>query len=63
LPIGLIWLEPAREGVRPAKTKRFTFPLCVPGGFGTSVLLSWLKETYDAEMIAFRARIGQTEKI
>jgi argininosuccinate synthase len=59
----VIWLDSAREDARPTKTKRLSFPLCVPGGFGTSVLLSWLKETYDAEMIAFRARIGQTEKI
>jgi len=27
------------------------------------VLLSWLKETYDAEMIAFCANIGQAEEL
>ncbi len=33
--------------------------LAYSGGLDTSVLLSWLKETYDAEMIAFCANIGQ----
>jgi len=27
------------------------------------VLLSWIKETYDAEMIAFCANIGQEEEL
>lgn len=29
------------------------------GGLDTSVILSWLKETYGAEMIAFCADVGQ----
>ena len=29
--------------------------LAYSGGLDTSVLLSWIKETYDAEMIAFCA--------
>src|SRR3954469_5782952 len=33
------------------------------GGLDTSVLLSWIKETYDAEMIAFCANIGQGEEL
>jgi len=33
------------------------------GGLDTSVLLSWLKETYHAEIIAFCADIGQQEEL
>jgi argininosuccinate synthase len=33
------------------------------GGLDTSVLLSWLKETYQAEIIAFCADIGQQEEL
>ncbi|MBX3745138.1 MAG: argininosuccinate synthase [Verrucomicrobiae bacterium] len=37
--------------------------LAYSGGLDTSVLLSWIKETYDAEMIAFCANIGQEEEL
>ncbi|MDE3067092.1 MAG: argininosuccinate synthase [Verrucomicrobiota bacterium] len=37
--------------------------LAYSGGLDTSVLLSWLKETYNAEMIAFCANIGQEEEL
>ncbi len=33
------------------------------GGLDTSVLLSWLKETYSAEIIAFCADVGQGEEL
>ena len=33
------------------------------GGLDTSVLLSWLKETYSAEIVAFCADIGQQEEL
>ena len=33
------------------------------GGLDTSVLLSWLKETYSAEIIAFCADVGQQEEL
>ena len=33
------------------------------GGLDTSVLLSWLKETYQAEIIAFCADVGQEEEM
>jgi len=36
--------------------------LAYSGGLDTSVLLSWIKEKYDAEMIAFCADIGQEEE-
>src|SRR5579885_512206 len=37
--------------------------LAYSGGLDTSVLLSWLKETYRAEIIAFCANIGQEEEL
>ena len=37
--------------------------LAYSGGLDTSVLLSWLKEKYEAEMIAFCANIGQGEEL
>src|ERR1041385_4701195 len=37
--------------------------LAYSGGLDTSVLLSWIKEEYDAEMIAFCADIGQEEEL
>ncbi|MDZ4289711.1 MAG: argininosuccinate synthase, partial [Prosthecobacter sp.] len=37
--------------------------LAYSGGLDTSVLLSWIKDTYDAEVIAFCANIGQEEEL
>src|SRR5881296_2027280 len=37
--------------------------LAYSGGLDTSVLLSWIKETYHAEMVAFCANIGQEEEL
>ena len=37
--------------------------LAYSGGLDTSVLLSWIKETYNADMIAFCANIGQGEEL
>ncbi len=37
--------------------------LAYSGGLDTSVLLAWLKETYQAEMIAFCADVGQEEEL
>jgi argininosuccinate synthase len=37
--------------------------LAYSGGLDTSVLLSWIKENYNAEMIAFCANIGQEEEL
>ena len=37
--------------------------LAYSGGLDTSVLLSWLKETYQADVIAFCANIGQEEEL
>src|SRR5580700_6508855 len=40
-----------------------TIVLAYSGGLDTSVLLSWLEERYEAEMIAFCADIGQAEEL
>src|SRR6266513_2648827 len=37
--------------------------LAYSGGLDTSVLLSWIQETYAAEVIAFCANIGQEEEL
>src|SRR6185295_5380939 len=37
--------------------------LAYSGGLDTSVILRWLKENYDAEIIAFCADIGQEEEL
>lgn len=37
--------------------------LAYSGGLDTSVLLAWLKETYQAEIVAFCANIGQEEEL
>jgi len=37
--------------------------LAYSGGLDTSVLLSWIKEKYNAEMIAFCANVGQQEEL
>src|SRR5438876_8816993 len=54
-----------------SNARRFTFHsrrtmkivLAYSGGLDTSVLLSWIKEKYDAEMVAFCANIGQEEEL
>jgi argininosuccinate synthase len=37
--------------------------LAYSGGLDTSIILQWLKETYEAEIIAFCADIGQEEEL
>lgn len=37
--------------------------LAYSGGLDTSVLLAWLKETYQAEIIAFCADVGQEDEL
>ena len=36
--------------------------LAYSGGLDTSVLLSWIREKYSAEVIAFCADVGQEEE-
>jgi argininosuccinate synthase len=37
--------------------------LAYSGGLDTSVILAWIKERYDAELVAFCANIGQEEEL
>src|SRR5207245_9861845 len=37
--------------------------LAYSGGLDTSIILAWLKQNYDAEIIAFCADIGQGEEL
>src|SRR2546430_6301724 len=37
--------------------------LAYSGGLDTSVILSWLKQTYSAEIVAFCADVGQEEEL
>src|SRR5882757_1330072 len=37
--------------------------LAYSGGLDTSVLLAWIKETYNAEMVAFCADVGQEDEL
>jgi len=37
--------------------------LAYSGGLDTSVILTWLKQNYDAEIIAFCADVGQEEEL
>src|SRR4029453_11214511 len=37
--------------------------LAYSGGLDTSVLVAWLKDTYQAEIIAFTADVGQEEEL
>src|SRR5581483_1930543 len=48
---------------RLLKKESMKIVLAYSGGLDTSVLLSWIKENYDAEMIAFCADIGQEEEL
>jgi argininosuccinate synthase len=43
--------------------KKKKIVLAYSGGLDTSVLLSWIKETYNAEIIAFCANVGQAEEL
>lgn len=53
---------------RPASPHKHPFyrmkiVLAYSGGLDTSVIVKWLKETYDAEIITFAADIGQEEEL
>ena len=37
--------------------------LAYSGGLDTSIILRWLQETYDAEVITFTADLGQGEEV
>ena len=37
--------------------------LAYSGGLDTSVIVKWLKETYDAEIVTFAADVSQEEEL
>ncbi|MGZ0219160.1 MAG: argininosuccinate synthase domain-containing protein, partial [Acidimicrobiales bacterium] len=37
--------------------------LAYSGGLDTSIILRWLQDTYDAEVITFTADLGQGEEV
>jgi len=43
--------------------KKMKIVLAYSGGLDTSVILQWLKETYNAEIICFAADVGQEEEL
>jgi argininosuccinate synthase len=59
----------ARAGAGPGGVKTNRSKICMKvvlaysGGLDTSVILKWLIETYQAEVIAFAADIGQAEEL
>lgn len=62
--------ESIRYGIKPQtseramkKSKIDKVVLAYSGGLDTSVILTWLKETYDCEVITFTADIGQGEEV
>ena len=42
-----------------AKKRKKKIVLAYSGGLDTSIILKWLQENYDAEVIAYTADIGQ----
>src|SRR6202171_2193213 len=49
------------DTVKPGDVKKFV--LAYPGGLDTSVILRWLQETYQCEVVTFTADIGQGEEL
>ncbi|HEG44169.1 MAG TPA: argininosuccinate synthase, partial [Phycisphaerales bacterium] len=45
------------------KSKNEKVVLAYSGGLDTSVILPWLKETYDYDVIAFAAELGQGDEL
>jgi len=55
----LSWLYVNMSRLKPIKK----VVLAYSGGLDTSVILTWLKETYDCEVVTFTADIGQGEEV
>jgi argininosuccinate synthase len=53
--------EPARRAHCDGLTMKIV--LAYSGGLDTSVIVKWLRETYDAEIVTFAADIGQEEEL
>ncbi len=54
---------PETPSTRTLALLKMKIVLAYSGGLDTSVLLSWIQEVYQAEMIAFCANIGQEEEL
>jgi argininosuccinate synthase len=48
---------------KPTTISSMKIVLAYSGGLDTSVIVKWLRETYDAEIITFAADIGQEEEL
>src|SRR6056300_1185053 len=57
LPYGLFFCE---QGPMPKLNK---VVLAYSGGLDTSVILRWLQETYDCEVVTYTADLGQGEEL
>ena len=65
-------LAPRRAAARPVAARRLV-PACsskinkvvlaYSGGLDTSIILKWLKEVYDCEVVTFTADLGQGEEL
>src|SRR5580658_1982993 len=49
--------------MKSPRKKAMKIVLAYSGGLDTSVIVKWLRETYDAEIITFAADIGQEEEL
>src|SRR2546423_10381360 len=64
---GIFWPEDflfcASQSISHKVQAPMKIVLAYSGGLDTSVIVKWLKETYDAEIITFAADIGQEEEL
>ena len=47
----------------PSHDKINKVVLAYSGGLDTSIILKWLRETYDCEVVTFTADLGQGEEL
>ena len=62
-PHELRYFQHGLFGPLAVKSQTMKIVLAYSGGLDTSVLLSWIKEKYNADVIAFCADIGQEEEL
>src|ERR1700748_38068 len=53
--------SPTKEAIMTQQVNRVV--LAYSGGLDTSIILRWLKETYDCEVVTFTADLGQGEEL
>ena len=54
-------MTPSKHSVNKHSVNKVV--LAYSGGLDTSVILRWLQETYDCEVVTFTADIGQGEEL